>query len=188
MRSPRADAVRNAARVLEAAREVFAQHGADASLEEVARRAGVGIGTLYRHYPNREALVEAVFRDSIDGLCWRGEELLGADDPGDALVTWLREQMRQASECRGLAAEAMITMLDDRGCGKRNACDALHDVGARLLARAQEAGRIRSDVDIDDLLRLVNGIGITTEDAPNREEQADRLFALAMDGLRASRG
>jgi AcrR family transcriptional regulator len=180
----RADARRNAARVLEAAREVFGESGSEASLEEIARRAGVGIGTLYRHFPTRDALVEAVFRDTLDAATSRGEEMLTSDDPAAALSTWLREQMRQSSACRGLAAEAMIMMLDDQGCGASNACDALHDIGARLLQRAQRSGTVRADTEIDDLLRLVNAIGLATEDAPDRVGQSDRLFDLMMQGLR----
>ena len=181
----RADARRNAARVLDAAREVFAELGSDASLEEIARRAGVGIGTLYRHFPTRDALVEAAFRDMVDASTSRGEQLLTSDNPADALASWLREQMRQSSACRGLAAEAMIMMLDEQGCGASNACDALHDIGAKLLERAQGSGAVRADTEIDDLLRLVNAIGVATEDAPDRERQSDRLFDLMMQGLRA---
>ena len=183
-RRPRADALRNAARVLESARTVFAEHGSEASLEEIARRAGVGIGTLYRHFPTRDALVEAVFRDTLDAATSRGEQLLASDDPAGALATWLREQMRQSSACRGLAAEAMIMMLDDQGCGASNACDALHGIGDKLLRRAQQSGGVRADTEIDDLLRLVNAIGLATEDAPDREGQSDRLFDLMMQGLR----
>jgi len=184
-RRVRADAIRNAARVLDAAREVFAELGADASLEEIARRAGVGIGTLYRHFPTRDALVEAVFRDIVDASCSRGEQLLVSDDPTGALTAWLREQMRQSSVCRGLAAEAMIMMLDEQGCGASNACDALHDIGAKLLQRAQQSGGVRADTEIDDLIRLVNAIGFATEGAPDRERQSDRLFDLMMEGLRS---
>jgi AcrR family transcriptional regulator len=180
----RADARRNAARVLEAAREVFAECGSEASLEEIARRAGVGIGTLYRHFPTRDALVEAVFRDTLDAATTRGEQMLLSDDPATALATWLREQMRQSSACRGLAAEAMIMMLDEQGCGASNACDALHNIGAKLLERAQLSGAVRADTEIDDLLRLVNAIGLATEDAPDRVGQSDRLFDLMMQGLR----
>ncbi|MDQ1534062.1 MAG: hypothetical protein QOF28_1823, partial [Actinomycetota bacterium] len=108
--------------------------------------------------------------------------LLESPEPGDALALWLREQMDQSSACRGLAAEAMIMMLDDEG---GRACEPLRAAGAKLLARAQQAGRARAAADIDDLLRLVNAIGLATEDAPDREAQADRLFALMMDGVRA---
>jgi AcrR family transcriptional regulator len=181
-RRPRADAQRNAALLLAAAREVFAEDGSDACLETIATRAGVGIGTLYRHFPNRDALVAAVFRDAVDSAQARAVALLESPDPGDALATWLREQMDQSSACRGLAAEAMIMMLDESG---GRACASLRTAGAKLLARAQQAGRASAAADIDDLLRLVNAIGLATEDAPDREAQADRLFALMMDGVRA---
>jgi AcrR family transcriptional regulator len=184
-RGLRADARRNAGRLLAAAREVFAEEGPGASLEEVARRAGVGIGTLYRHFPNRQALVEAALRDTLEASCAESEQLLHAPDPGEALTTWLRAQMTQAYTCRGLAAEAMITMLDQCDGGRPTACDALRDVGARLLLRAQVAGRVRAGVDIDDLLRLVNAIVLTTEGAPDRDAQAGRMFTLLIDGVRA---
>src|SRR5882724_1680594 len=176
-RRPRADAQRNAARVLEAASEVFAEQGAQAALETIAARACVGIGTLYRHFPNRDALVEAVFRDTIETSRARAEELLVSNDAGEALAIFLREQMDQSSACRGLAAEAMIMMLDE---GERRACEPLREAGAKLLARAQAAGQARTDTDFDDLMRLVNAIGMATEDAPDREAQAGRLFALMM--------
>jgi AcrR family transcriptional regulator len=184
-RRVRADARRNAERVLEAARAVFAESGSEAALEEIARRAGVGIGTLYRHFPTRDHLVEAVFRDTVEAACAHGRALLAAADPAGALTAWLRDQMRQSSACRGLAAEAMIMMLDEQGGGTPNACDALHDIGAQLLQRAQRAGTVRADTEIDDLLRLVNAIGLATEDAPDRQRQSDRLFDLMMEGLRA---
>jgi AcrR family transcriptional regulator len=184
-RRPRADAQRNAARLVEAARDVFAEQGADAALETIARRAGVGIGTLYRHFPTRDALVEAAFLDVIELSRVRAEALLNSSAPGDALAGWLRDMMTQSSACRGLAAEAMIAMLDDRGCGRPSACEALRTVGTSLLARAQRAGTVRGDVDIDDLLRLVNAIGLATEDAPDRDAQAERMFTLMIDGIRA---
>jgi AcrR family transcriptional regulator len=159
----------------------LADHGSDACLETIAARAGVGIGTLYRHFPNRDALVEAVFRDTVDSSRARAEELLDAADPGEALATWLREQMDQSSACCGLAAEAMIMMLDEK---EGRACEALRASGARLLARAQAAGSARADLDIDDLVRLVSVIGLATEDAQDRKAQADRLFALMLDGVR----
>jgi AcrR family transcriptional regulator len=180
-RGPRADAQRNRAKLIEAARQIYAAQGADASLESIARAAGVGIGTLYRHFPSREALITAVFQDAVDSACARADELLTSPDPDEALLVWLREQMDQASACRGLAAEAMIMMLDTPG---GQVCDAMRTSGAALLARAQELGHARASTDIDDLVRLVSAIGIATEGAPDREVQADRLFALVMDGVR----
>ena len=185
VRPQRADARRNYDALVDAARDAFSEAGTSASLEDIARRAEGGIGTLYRHFPTRDALVEAVFRDTVEAACTQGRELLASDDPAGALTAWLRDQMRQSSACRGLAAEAMIMMLDEQGGGTPNACDALHDIGAQLLQRAQRAGAVRADTEIDDRLRLVNAIGLATEDAPDRQRQSDRLFDLMMEGLRA---
>jgi AcrR family transcriptional regulator len=177
----RADAQRNAGRILNAARDSFAEFGSNASLEGIAREAGVGIGTLYRHFPTRDALVEAVFQQAIDDACAHADELLGSNDPGEALRLWLRERLKESGACRGLAAEAMIMMLDENG-GMR--CEPMRAAGAKLLARAQEAGAARVGTDIEDLVRLVSAIEMATEDSPDREAQADRLFALMMDGVR----
>jgi AcrR family transcriptional regulator len=194
-RPKRADAQRNCERVLEAARAVFAESGPEASLEEIARRAGVGIGTLYRHFPTRRALVEAVFHENLDTLRVQAEELLDRlerhlDDPaadgsspGEALATWLRAQLHNSMLCRGLAAAAMITMLDDEENPTPD-CEALRAAGAALLRRAQDAGEMRADTDIDDLLRMVNAIGLATEDAPDATASADRLFDVLIDGVR----
>ncbi len=162
-----------------AALEKFGYEGL--SLRSLAAEAGVSTGAPYRHFPSREALITAVFQDSIDTACARADELLASPDPDEALLVWLREQMDQASACRGLAAEAMIMMLDTPGA---QVCDAMRASGAALLARAQELGHARASTDIDDLVRLVSAIGIATEGAPDREIQADRLFTLVMDGVR----
>src|SRR5688572_11943122 len=163
-RRQRSDAVRNRERVLCAARAALAQHGPDASLEEIARCAGVGIGTLYRHFPTRAALLEAVFRDSLDDLSAQGRGLLDAPCPCDAFTVWLHAQLHHATTYRSLAATVMITQLDDPGAGP-SPCQQLRLTGAELLDRAQGIGAIRSDVDIDDVLRLVNGVAIVSEEA-----------------------
>jgi AcrR family transcriptional regulator len=182
-RPQRADARRNAERVLVAAHEVFDEQGADASLEEIARRAGVGIGTLYRHFPTRDVLVQTVMQEELDALEARAAELLAADDPADALATWLREHLAAAAVCRGLGASAMIKMLDHESDALP--CESMRRAGAELVARAQEAGVVRSDVDIDDLMRLVNAIGLATEDAPGGPAQAEHLLAVVIAGIRA---
>ena len=184
-RRQRVDARRNAARVLTAAQDAFAELGPDAALEEIARRAGVGIGTLYRHFPTRKALVEAVFRDRFDALEARAEQLRSSLPPGDALAAWLRAALADAQACRGLAAAAMIDMLDDDR-ERPKACDHVRDAGAALLARAQAAGAVRVDADIDDLLRLVNAIGLATDATPEGSAQAERLLSLMLDGVRAA--
>jgi AcrR family transcriptional regulator len=182
-RKPRADALRNRARLVEAARAAFAARGAEASMEEIARAAGVGIGTLYRHFPTREALVEAVFRDGVEQLQALADELLTSDAPGEALATWLRAQLVQAATCRGLAAEAMLAMLD-RGPCEPTACEEMRRSGAELLARAQGAGDVRGGIDIDDLVRMVQAIGLAAEESAD-PDTANRLFDFMLDGVRA---
>ena len=184
-RRQRADARRNSDRLLGAARAVFAEHGPDASLEEIARRAEVGIGTLYRHYPTRQALLEAVFHDDVESARARADELLQSDAPLDALTTWLHDQLEQAGSCRGLAASVMITMLDERA---RSPVAVRSDARerSRVARRAQQAGTVRADTNIDDLLRLVSAVALATEDAPDGSAQAERMFALLMNGVRGA--
>lgn len=181
-RPQRADARRNHDRLLEAARAVFGEQGPEAPLEEVARRAGVGIGTLYRHFPTRDALVTAIFFERIETSRSRAAELAATESPVDALSAWLREQLDEAAALRGLGAAAMNIMLCE---AEPQACAPMREAGAALLARAQAEGQVRRDTDIDDLLHLVVGIGLATEDAPDGAALADRLFALMLDGVRA---
>ena len=181
-RRPRADAVRNRARMVETAREVFAVRGADASLEEIARGAGVGIGTLYRHFPTRDDLVETVFHDRIDELEALAEELLTSATPGEALATWLHAQLDQAATCRGLAAEAMLAMLAHTDAP--SPCESMRQAGAALLARAQAAGEVREGVDIDDLVRMVQAVTLAAEESDD-PGTAERLFGFVLDGVRA---
>jgi AcrR family transcriptional regulator len=181
VRRPRADAVRNRSRIVETASEVFAVRGADASLEEIARGAGVGIGTLYRHFPTRDDLVEAVFHDRVAELEALAEELLASDAPGEALATWLHAQLDQAATCRGLAAEAMLTMLAHRDAP--SPCESMRQAGAALLARAQAAGDVRDGVEIDDLVRMVQAVTLAAEESDD-PETAERLFGFVLDGVR----
>jgi AcrR family transcriptional regulator len=181
-RRERADARRNRERVVAAAEAVFAEQGPDASLEEIARRAEVGIGTLYRHFPTRQALLEAVFRDSVVALCDQADALIGDATPYDALRTWLRMQLEHATTYGSLAASAMLTSLDRDGT--TSSCEAMRQAAALLLARAQVAGTVRRDVDADDVMRLVGALALAVDDSPDGAERADRLFGLMMDGLR----
>jgi AcrR family transcriptional regulator len=180
----RADAQRNYARLLDAASAAFIEHGADdVSLEEIARRAGVGIGTLYRHFPTRQALLEAVYRDQVDLLRARAEELLRAESPGDALGAWLRALVKFSSTKHSLTSALLATLGKDSdllsSCGRviRGAAEA-------LLARAQQAGVIRPDADAGDVIRLVHAVNIATQRGPADPGQADRMLALILDGLR----
>jgi AcrR family transcriptional regulator len=180
-RAMRADARRNYERLLVAANAAFTEHGPDASLDDIARRAGVGIGTLYRHFPTRQALLEAVYRDQIEALSVEAESLLNAPSPGDALATWLRSVLTHNVTQRGLK-EALMN-----GEGSELVSSSkmqMREAGGALLARAQQAGAIRSDLDIADLLRLVYGIALANEKAPESAMRADRCLLVMIDGLR----
>jgi AcrR family transcriptional regulator len=173
--------VRNRALVLDAARRTFAARGADATLEEIAREAGVGIGTLYRHFPTRDDLVTAVFHDRVDELEARAAELLRADDPGAALVVWLSAQLENATTCRRLEAEAMLAMLDTPD-DEPSPCAAMRETAGALLLRAQTAGAVRDDIDVDDLVRMVQAIVLAAEQSTD-PDAAERLFTVMLDGI-----
>ncbi|WP_443050820.1 TetR/AcrR family transcriptional regulator [Streptomyces sp. H27-D2] len=182
----RADARRNYGRLLVEARTAFTEHGADVSLEDIARRAGVGIGTLYRHFPNRTALMGAVFQREVDGLLARSRELLDAPQPCSALVAWLRAIIAHASTYRGLAQALMAASCDDSS--ELSRCSVpMRAAGSTLLVRAQEAGAVRADVDIGDLMQLTNAIALAVEQTPDDPELADRLLMLTLTGLTAGR-
>jgi AcrR family transcriptional regulator len=169
----RADAERNRARLLSVASEVVAEQGAAASLEEIARRAGVGSATLHRHFSSRPALLDAVFADRVAALCATATELSAAEDTGAALVAWLREIVRHAARNRGLGASLLA--------GTGESChDRIVAAGERLVARA--AADLRPDVTVSELLALANGIALATE--PDAE-LADRLLTLAAEGFLA---
>lgn len=181
-RPARADARRNHERVLAAARDVFTQHGAGASLNDIARRAEVGPATLYRHFPTREALLEALLADRYDDLAAQAHELPGHLSPYDAVTAWLRAFMAHVTTFRGLAAPVK-TALDDETSALSAACHAMQAAWQELLARAQRAGALRADVHATDLLRLANAIAWATEELPGSTIQADRLLRLALEGF-----
>jgi AcrR family transcriptional regulator len=182
-RLKRADAQRNYERLLTAAVAVFTERGADdASLEEIARRAGVGIGTLYRHFPTRSALLEAVYRDQVEALRARADELVDSDAPGDALAAWLRALAAFSATKHSLTSALLATLGKDSDllstCSKV-ICDSA-DV---LLERAKQAGKLRQDANAVDVIRLVHGVNLATQRSPD-PGQADRLLGLVLDGLR----
>ncbi|MEV8284544.1 MULTISPECIES: TetR/AcrR family transcriptional regulator [Streptomyces] len=186
-RPMRADARRNYERVLGEARAAFAEHGTDASLEDVARRAGVGIGTLYRHFPTRQALMSAVFQEALADLLDRSRELAGSDRPCHALVAWLRALITHAGEYRGLS-RALMSASYDASSGLTQCSTKLRTAGELLLVRAQMSGDVRADTSIDDLMQLTNAIALAAEQAPDDPELADRLLTLTLTGLRPCPG
>ncbi|MFG1873636.1 TetR/AcrR family transcriptional regulator [Sphaerisporangium sp. NPDC049003] len=170
--------------MVEQARIAFAEFGVDASLDEIARRAGVASGTLYRHFPARLDLIEAVLAEQIAGLVDLGRGLLSAEDEFDALSTWLRAALTHALTYRGLAAAVMNSALD-HGNGLVSTWHAeMFEVGAALLARARQSGMVVAVADEADVLKMVGAIAWAAQDAPDRSAQADRLLALLMNGLR----
>ncbi|MFE4757473.1 TetR/AcrR family transcriptional regulator [Streptomyces mirabilis] len=177
-RPHRRDAARNYDALLAAAREAFAQNGAEASLEDIARCAGVGIGTLYRNFPTRRHLFESVYADEVNALCRMAQDV-AALEPWEALTSWLRRfvdlSVTQRAIREALSNESEVFL----------ACRGLmYQAGGPLFERAQKAGEARTDLGFDDLLRMVAGITATNflDDA-----QRDRVLAVAFDGVHAAR-
>ena len=180
-RPKRADARRNYEKVLAAAREAFAEGGEATSLEEIARRAGVGIGTLYRHFPSRQALLEALYVNEVLELS-RSAELLEGGDPWQSLNGWFERLIGYLATKRALAAE--LTNYLDPSAPLFQTCRAsLFAAGEPLLGRAQEAGVVRRDVEFSDVLHMVVGISKIPSADP---EQIDHIVRIALDGLRYS--
>jgi AcrR family transcriptional regulator len=179
----RADARRSRARLIEAATAAFAENGADAPLDDIARRAGVGIGTLYRHFPSRIDLQAAVFRSQVTSVCSQADSLIVSSPPEQAFAAWLRVLARYLVTKRGLSRAVMDSLGKDSELV--SSCYlAMHETVDRLLASGQQAGVLRKDLTSTDVLRLVHGVAITTEQAP---EDTDRLLSLLLDGMRPQR-
>jgi AcrR family transcriptional regulator len=179
-RPMRADARRNRGRLVAAARDAFTEHGVEASLDDIARRAEVGPGTLYRHFPTREALLAEVYRGDVDDLARQADRLAEERPPEEALHSWLLLQLDYIKYKRGLGA-AVKTMLGADSETLAWCRDTMRAALRQLLAGAQEVGAVRPDVDAADVLRLVHGVGLASESAP---DQADRLLSIILDGLR----
>ncbi|WP_326773284.1 TetR/AcrR family transcriptional regulator [Streptomyces sp. NBC_01445] len=174
-RPRRADARRNFDALLAAARDAFAEKGAEASLEDIARKAGVGIGTLYRNFPTRRHLFETVYAEEVDALCRLADELADAP-PWDGLAAWLRRFVDYTVTKRAIR-DALSGESDIFVSCRR----AMIDAGEPLLLRAQAAGEVREDMSFDDLLRLISGV---TGAAYVDTEQRDRVFGITLDGMR----
>ena len=178
-RPKRADARRNYEKVLTAARQAFAEGGESTALEEIARRAGVGIGTLYRHFPNRQALLEALYVDEVEEVCRTAAELDGSD-PWEALTGWFEGFIGYLATKRALAAE-LLNYLDQDAALFQVCRASLFEAGEPLLKRAQEAGVVRPDVNIAEVIQMVVGIGKIPTSDPG---QTEHILRVALDGLR----
>jgi AcrR family transcriptional regulator len=182
-RSPkRADARRNHERVLAAAREAFAEGGESTALEQIARRAGVGIGTLYRHFPNRQALLEALYVSELEQIS-RSAATLDDPDPWRTLNAWFERLVAYLATKRALANE-LLNYLDPDAPLFTECRASLFAAGEPLLKRAQDAGVVRPDVDFSDVLHMVGGITKMPVSAPG---QTEHVLRVALDGLRYRR-
>jgi AcrR family transcriptional regulator len=182
-RKPRTDAIRNRERLLETAAEIFSAGGPDASLEAVAKRAGVGIGTLYRHFPTREALFDAVYRREVDQLSELAERLAGEVEPVEALRRWLHANVRLVATKKGMVAALALAAYRPSELHAYSA-DRLAKAVGSLIDRAAKAGDIRADVTPEDLLRALVCMSYNVYGAPNWPNTALRLADIFVDGLR----
>ncbi len=178
-RPKRADARRNYEKVLTAAREAFSEGGESTALEEIARRAGVGIGTLYRHFPNRQALLEALYVNEVEEVCRSAAELEGSD-PVEALNAWFERLMGYLATKQALAHE-LLNYLDKDAALFQLCRTSLYDAGGPLLKHAQEAGVVRRDVEFPEVMQMVVGIAKIPASDPS---QVEHILRIALDGLR----
>ncbi len=177
----RADAKKNHDHLLVTARAVVTEQGADASLRDIARRADVGLGTLYRHFPTREALLDALLRESFDELRTKADELERSTSPADALVTWLEDFVACAHTYRGVVA-LMVAAIEDPDSGLHASCVAMKAAGTRVLTRAQAEGKARPDIEGTDLFALGAALAWLS-DQPSSAPRADRLFSVIASAI-----
>ncbi len=183
-RKPRADGLRNRDLLLAAAKTAFAEAGGEAPLEDIARRAGVGIGTLYRHFPTRDALVAAVYAREVEQLTDSAETLLSQRPAGEALAAWLDQLIDYMATKRVMAP----LLRADPGEGQRlyaSSGAGIIDTLRRLTEAAGAAGDIRPDIGFEDVQRMMSGISLGYEQ-PGWEASARRLLGVMMAGLRTT--
>ncbi|MBP8535340.1 TetR/AcrR family transcriptional regulator [Streptomyces sp. MK37H] len=177
----RADARKNRDHLLAVAGTVIAEQGVDASLRDIARKADVGLATLLRHFPTREALLEALLHTSFDELTARADELETSSSPEDALASWLRDCVAWTTEYRGVTV-LMAAAIEDTESALHASCVTLRAAGTRLLARAQAAGMARTDIDGTDLFALIAALA-WLGDQPSLASRADHLFDVVASAI-----
>ncbi|KGF68295.1 TetR family transcriptional regulator [Hoeflea sp. BAL378] len=177
----RSDARKNYDHILAVARDLLSEDGADASLRDIARKAGVGDGTLHRHFPTREALLEALLRTRFDALTARAGELARCEKADEALLSWLREAIVVTHSYKGVIAP-MVAAITDETSALHSSCVDLRQAGAGLLERAQAKGLARPDMDGNDLFALISALAWLA-DQPPLVPRADHLFAIIADAV-----
>ena len=183
----RADARRNRDRLLQTAKTLFAEEGLSVSLDEIARRAEVGPGTLYRHFPTKESLFEAVVHERLEGLLEHARALRAADDAGTALFTFVERLVGEGAAKRDLVDALAGAGVDVRTTVAATAADLRAEIG-RLLDRAQSSGAVRTDITIADLMALLSGLFFALRSGANDQADPGRALAVLRDGLRARSG
>jgi AcrR family transcriptional regulator len=181
----RADAKKNYSHLLAVARDVVAEHGVDASMRDIARRAAVGLATLLRHFPTREALFEALLRTNLDALTQSAGELEASTAPDEALLSWFREWVAFAKTYRGVVA-MMAAAHTNPDSALYASCAAVHSATARLLLRAQAEGTARTDMNGDDLFGLMSALGWLV-DLPSFAQRADHLVHIIVSAILPNR-
>lgn len=181
----RADAKKNYSHILTIAQEVVTEHGADASMRDIARRANVGLATLLRHFPSREALFEALLCTNLDALTQKAGELETSSSPGEAIMSWFREWMVFAQSYRGVVA-LMAAAHTNPDSALYASCAAVHSASARLLLRAQAEGTARADMNGDDMFGLMAALGWLV-DLPSFAPRADHLVHLITSAILTNR-
>jgi AcrR family transcriptional regulator len=181
----RADARKNYSHVLAVAREVVTEHGVNASMRDIARRSGVGLATLLRHFPTREALYEALLCTNLDALTQKANELEAATAPDEALVTWLREWVEFVQSYKGVVT-LMASAHADPDSALYASCAAIHSASSRLLLSAQATGTARADMSGDDLFALMTALGWAV-DQPSFAPRSDHLFRIISSAILTNR-
>ena len=181
-RRPRADAQRNRERILEVAKQAFTRSGADTSLDDIAKRAGVGPGTLYRHFPTREELLKAVYRNELENLATAGEKFAETMSPVEALRAWLLLFV-DAVAAKQIIAPALNTLVGDHKKVFEASYAQVHEAIRRLVKRAVKSGGIRKDLDPSDLLRVLVGVA-NVASSPDWQQSATRLVDILIAGSR----
>ncbi|MEA9392558.1 TetR family transcriptional regulator [Acerihabitans sp. TG2] len=181
----RADARKNYNHLLAVAREVVTEHGANASMRDIARRADVGLATLFRHFPTREALFDALLRTNLDALTQKANKLETLNPPDEALVSWFREGVAFVHSYSGVVA-LMANAHADPESALYASCAEVHSAGERLLLRAQADGTARADIDGGDLFALMSALGWLI-DQPAFAPQEDHLFHVIMSAILTNR-
>ena len=179
----RADAQRNRDRLVEAARTAFRERGADCSLDEIAKRAGVGPGTLYRHFPTRDDLIDAVMKDWADRVLADAQRVAGAGlSPRQTLQTWFQRFVANVGVYQG-AARKVLAAVDDPSSPIYRKCQVLAAANEQVIAHVREAGALREGVDAREVLRLVSGVASVVDNSGLEEGQATPMLAIVIDGV-----